>query len=39
MSDGLDELRIAVDALTAGDAVVLQLERDGELMYLAFAIE
>jgi S1-C subfamily serine protease len=36
---GLDELRSAIDALKAGDAVVLQLERDGELMYLAFAIE
>ena len=36
---GLDELRTAIDALKAGDAVVLQLERDGELMYLAFATE
>jgi S1-C subfamily serine protease len=36
---GLDELRTAIDALAAGDAVVLQLERDGELLYLAFAIE
>jgi serine protease Do len=36
---GLDELRAALDALKPGDPVVLQLERDGELMYLAFTIE
>jgi serine protease Do len=36
---GLDELRAALDALKPGDAAVLQLERDGELMYLAFTIE
>ncbi len=33
------ELRKAVDALRIGDAVVLQLERRGELKYLAFTIE
>ena len=33
------ELRSAVDALRIGDAVVLQLERHGELKYLAFTIE
>jgi serine protease Do len=36
---GLDELRAALDGLKAGEAAVLQLERDGELMYLAFTIE
>ena len=36
---GLAELRAALDKLKTGDPVVLQLERAGELMYLAFAIE
>ena len=35
----LEELRAIIDALKPGDAVVLHLERDGELMYLAFTIE
>ena len=33
---GLTELRAALDGLKTGDPVVLQLERRGELMYLAF---
>ena len=36
---GLAELRAALDALKAGDPVVLQLERQGGLMYLAFTVE
>ena len=36
---GLSELRAALDALKPGDPVVLQLERRGELMYLAFTVE
>jgi serine protease Do len=36
---GLAELRAAVDALKPGDPVVLQLERQGGLMYLAFTVE
>ena len=36
---GLAELRSVLDALKEGDPVVLQLERDGELMYLAFTLE
>jgi serine protease Do len=36
---GLGELRAAVDALKAGDPIVLQLERHGSLMYLAFTVE
>jgi serine protease Do len=36
---GLAELRAALDGLKTGDPVVLQLERRGELMYLAFTIE
>jgi serine protease Do len=35
----LAELRASLDLLEAGDAVVLQLERRGEFMYLAFTIE
>ena len=35
----LEELRAIIDALKPGDPVVLHLERDGELMYLAFTIE
>jgi serine protease Do len=37
--DGLAMLRRALDALPAGAPVVLQLERQGELMYLAFSVE
>jgi S1-C subfamily serine protease len=36
---GLAELRAALDALTPGDPVVLQLERRGMLMYLAYSAE
>jgi len=36
---GLAELRAAVDALKPGDPIVLQLERHGSLMYLAFTVE
>jgi hypothetical protein len=36
---GLAELRAALDVLKPGDPVVLQLERDGGLMYLAFLVE
>ena len=36
---GLPELRAALDALKAGESVVLQIERRGGLMYLAFTIE
>jgi serine protease Do len=35
----LAELRASLELLEAGDAVVLQLERRGEYMYLAFTIE
>ena len=35
----LAELRSAVDAPNAGDAVVVQVERNGKLMYLAFTQE
>jgi serine protease Do len=35
----IEELRTAIDAFKTGDAVVLQLERGGELMYLAFTVE
>lgn len=31
----LDALRLAIDALKPGDPLVLQIERDGELMYVA----
>ena len=37
--DGLAELRAAIEQLKTGDPVVLQLERGGELMYLAFTVE
>jgi serine protease Do len=37
--NGLAELRAALDRLTTGDPVVLQLERRGELRFLAFSIE
>jgi serine protease Do len=33
------ELRAAVDGLKSGDPIVLQIERRGDLMYLAFTIE
>jgi len=36
---GLAELRSMLDALKPGDPVVLQLERLGELTYLAFTLE
>jgi len=36
---GLTDLRTRLDALKPGDPVVLQLERRGELMYLAFTVE
>lgn len=35
----ISELRSVVDALKIGDAVVVQLERRGSLMYLAFTVE
>jgi S1-C subfamily serine protease len=35
----LADLRNALDKLGTGDPVVLQLERRGELMYLAFTVE
>ena len=35
----LAELRTALERLASGDPVVLQLERRGELMFLAFSIE
>ncbi len=36
---GLAELRTALEAFKSGDPVVLQIERRGELTYLAFTIE
>jgi serine protease Do len=36
---GLTHLRAMIDGLKTGDPVVLQLERRGELMYLAFTVE
>ena len=36
---GLAELRATLDVLKMGEAVVLQLERRGELMYLAFTVD
>jgi serine protease Do len=36
---GLAELRSAVDKVPKGDAVVLQVERNGELRFLAFEID
>jgi serine protease Do len=36
---GLAELRTVLDALKVGDTVVLQLERRGALMYLAYTVE
>ncbi len=37
--NGLSQLRAAVDALKPGEAVVLHLDRRGELMFLAFTVE
>jgi serine protease Do len=37
--DSVDTLRAAVDRLKPGDPVVLQVERDGELMYVSFEME
>jgi S1-C subfamily serine protease len=36
---GLKELRTILNELKTDDPVVLQIERHGELMYLAFTIE
>jgi serine protease Do len=37
--DSVDKLRAAVGTLKAGDPVVLQVERDGGLMYVSFEME
>jgi serine protease Do len=37
--DSTDTLRTALGALKSGDAVALQVERDGGLMYVSFEIE
>jgi serine protease Do len=37
--DSLDTLRTAVNDLKKGDSVVLQVERDGGLMYISFEME
>jgi serine protease Do len=37
--ENLNELRTAIDQLSPGAPVVLQLERRGELLYLAFTID
>ena len=37
--DSADALRGAVDNLKSGDPVVLQVEREGELMYVSFEID
>jgi S1-C subfamily serine protease len=37
--DSTDTLRTAVGALKAGDPVVLQVERDGGLLYVSFEME
>jgi serine protease Do len=37
--DSLDTLRAAVGALKSGDAVVLQVERDGGLQWVSFELE
>jgi S1-C subfamily serine protease len=37
--DSMETLRAAVRDLKAGDPVVLQVERDGGLMYLSFEME
>ena len=36
---GIDDLRTVIERLTSGDPAVVQLEREGELRYLAFTIE
>jgi serine protease Do len=37
--DSMDTLRAAVGALKAGDAVVLQIERGGGLLWVSFEME
>jgi hypothetical protein len=37
--DSMDTLRAAVGALKSGDAVVLQVERDGGLQWVSFELE
>jgi S1-C subfamily serine protease len=37
--DSMDTLRAAVTALKSGDAVVLQVERDGGLQWVSFELE
>jgi len=37
--DSVDALRTTVGALKTGDPVVLQVERDGGLMYVSFEME
>ena len=37
--DSMDTLRKAVGALKTGDPVVLQVERDGGLLYVSFELE
>jgi S1-C subfamily serine protease len=37
--DSADTLRSSLAALKVGDAVALQIERDGALMYLGFELE
>ena len=37
--DSLDTLKKSVRGLKAGDAVALQIEREGKLSYLSFEIE
>jgi S1-C subfamily serine protease len=36
---GLDDLRAHLDKLRIGDPVVVQLQRRGQLMYLALTLE
>jgi S1-C subfamily serine protease len=36
---GLGDLRARLEKLQIGDPVVVQLQRRGELMYLAFTLE
>jgi len=37
--DSVEQLRTAVESLKTGDAVVLQVERDGGLLYVSFEME
>ena len=37
--DSMDTLRATVGALKIGDPVVLQVERDGGLLYVSFEME